>query len=103
MTLAEIRSKLVAIDPDIRHHYSTESSRDYTYWSEITRLPLTADGVHDEGWRFYVHRFTRNEFDPIARQIFDALDEDPRFAVREDRDFEPDTGYIHHIFTCEGY
>lgn len=103
MTLAEIRSKLAAVDPDIKHYFSVESARDYTYWEETRRLPFLADGVHDEGWQFTVHRFTRDEFDPLARRLFDTLDADPRTAVSHTVDFEPDTGYIHHIFTCEGY
>lgn len=103
MTLGDIRALLVGVDPDIRHYFSTETERDYSFWEETQRLPLTADDRHDEAWRFYVHRFTRDEFDPLARRLFAALDADPRTTVAHTVDFEPETGYIHHIFECEGY
>lgn len=103
MTLGEIRDLLVSVDPDIRHYFSTETQQDYTFWEETGRLPLTRDDRHAEAWRFAVHRFTRDEFDPVARRLFDALDADPRTAVIHTVDQEPDTGYIHHIYQCEAY
>ncbi|MBQ8707759.1 MAG: hypothetical protein IJ523_06720 [Succinivibrionaceae bacterium] len=103
MTLGDIRTLLVSVDPGIRHYFSTETDRDYTYWEELQRLPFVADGCHEEGWRFYVHRFTRDEFDPVARRLFETLDADPRTAVIHRVDAERETGYIHHIFECEGF
>lgn len=103
MTLGDIRTLLVSADPNIHHYFSTETDRDYTYWEETRRLPLTADDRHLEAWRFWVHRFTRSEFDPVARRIFDLLDSDPRTSVIHTTDFDLESGYIHHIFECEGY
>ena len=103
MTLNEIRTMLVAVDPANRHYFSPETAKDYTYWEETGRLPLLADNRHDEAWRFYVHRFTRDEYDPMAGRLFAALDADPRTAVSHTVDYEPDSGYIHHIFSCEAY
>ena len=101
MTLSEIRIKLAGISPDIRHYFTSETQRDYTYWEETRRLPYTADNVHEEGWRFYVHRYTRDEYDTVAADIFAALDADPAIAVSHEVDYDPDSGYIHHIFECE--
>lgn len=103
MTLSDIRTLLVSVDPGIRHYFSTETDRDYSFWEEGRRLPLMAEDRHDEAWRFYVHRFTRDEFDPVARLFFETLDADPRTTVIHTVDFEADTGYIHHIYECEGY
>lgn len=103
MTLSEIRTMLVEVDPAIRHYFSMGTGEDYTYWEEIQRLDLTADGGHEEGWHFYVHRFTKDEADPIAQALFEALDGDCRTTVIHRVDYEPDTGYLHHIFECEGY
>ena len=103
MTLGDIRTLLVSVDPGIRHYFSTEIDRDYTYWEETRRLSFMADDKHLEAWRFYVHRFTRDEFDPIAQRLFKALDADPRTTVIHRTDFEEDTGYIHHIYECEGF
>lgn len=103
MTLEDIRSLLVSVDPEIRHYFSEEPSRDYSYWEETRRLPFMADDLHEEGWRFYVHRFTRRENDPVAFALFAALEEDPGTTVAHQVDYEPESGYIHHIFECEGY
>lgn len=103
MTLSEIKALLGRADPDIRHYFSMSDAEAYTYWTETQQLALTADDKHDEGWRFYVHRFTRDENDATAAAIFSALDGDPRIAVRRRTEYERDSGYIHHIYECEGY
>ena len=103
MTKAEIRTLLVGVDPDIRHYFTTEKTKDYTYWEETQQLPTLSDDRHDEAWRFYVHRFTRNEFDDVARRLMAALDADDRITVTYAVDYEREYGWIHHIYTCEGY
>ena len=105
MTLSEIRTLLASVDPEIKHYFSAADGKNYTYWEETQRLPFMADDRHDPAdaaWRFYVHRFTKTENDPVAPALFKALDESTGIAVRWTVDFEPDTGYIHHIFECEG-
>ena len=107
MTLSEIKALLVSADPNIKHYFSMHGSEEpYSYWEEAHRLPFTADNMHqvsDQAWRFYVHRFTKTEGDTIADAIFEALDQDPRTTVIWRTDFDKDSGYIHHIFECEGY
>lgn len=103
MTLDEITAILVEVDPEIQHYFSMSDKESYSFWEERRRLPAAADGRHEEGWRFYVHHFTKTEGDPMAASFFHVLDENPRTAVRWEIDFEKDTGYIHHIFECEGF
>ena len=103
MTLQDIRTLLLEADPGIQHYFCVKENEDYSYWEETQRLGLVADDTHEEGWRFYVHRFTRTEDDPVAAAIFAALDADPRVTVIHTTDFERETGYIHHVFQCEGY
>lgn len=103
MTLGDIRTVLVGIDPHISHYFSVQEDKDYSYWEETQRLPLTSDQRHDEGWHFYVHRFTKDEFDPVARRMFEALDGNDRVTVSHTVDFDRDAMMIHHIFECEGY
>lgn len=104
MTLTEIKDLLVSAvgNEPLTHYFSMDPGHDYTYWEETQRLNLTADDVHEEAWRFYVHRFTHQEFDPVAMSLFSALDADPRVSVRHTVDYELKTGYIHHVFRCEG-
>lgn len=104
MTLTEIRDLLVTVDTGIKHYFSmSENRKAYSFWEETQRLSLMADDEHEQGWRFYVHYFTRRENDPKALAFFTALDTDPRTTVRYTVDYEEDTGYIHHIYECEGY
>lgn len=102
MTLVEIAALLGAVDPGIRFGWSMAKGEDYTYWEPTRRLPMVADDHHaEEGWAFYVHRFTRRADDPIAPALFAALDGQPNVTVGWTQAPERETGYIHHIFTCE--
>lgn len=103
MNLEDIQFFCASIDPDIRHYFTTETKKNYSYWEEINVLPLLADDHHEPAWRFAIHRFTRIERDPVVRRLFDVLENDDRIAYSYTSDFEQDTGYIHHVFTCEGY
>ena len=103
MTIADIKSLLVSVDPSVSHYFSISSQKDYTYWEETKRLPSISDDVHQEAWRFYVHRYTHLEDDPVADALFRALDADPRIAVAHTVDPIREEGIIHHIFECEGY
>lgn len=106
MTLSEIKALLVSADPNIKHYFSNESSEAYSFWEETRRLGFTAEDNHpvsDQAWRFYVHRYTKIEGDPVAAVIFETLDHDPRTTVRWIVDFDNESGYIHHIYECEGY
>lgn len=102
MTLSDIQALVASVDPEARHYFSTGKGQPYTYWEETSRLPLMSDDVHQEAWRFTVHRFTKAEDDAVAAALFAALDADPGVAVAHNVDYEPDSGYIHHIFSCEG-
>ena len=103
MTLEDIRQLVVSVDQNARHYHSMSGEDAYTYWEETQLLPFTSDDRHDEAWRFYVHRYTKNESDTLAASLFTALDTDPRVTVIYTTDYETDSGYIHHIYQCEGY
>lgn len=103
MTLEDISQLVVSVDQNARHYHSMSNEDAYTYWEEAQLLPLTSDDRHDEAWRFYVHRYTKTENDLTAATLLAALDGDPRVAVVYTTDHETDSGYIHHIYQCEGY
>ena len=103
MTLTDIRDLLVSVDPDIKHYFTDSDAPAFSYWEETRRLPMFSDDRHEQAWRFYVHRYTKAENDVMASQLFDTLDQDPRIAFQYIVDFDTDSGYIHHIYDCEGY
>lgn len=103
MTTAEIKAILVEIDPDIQRYESTKrNSAAYTVWREYNALAIFADGRHQGGIRFQVDRFTKTEDDAIANALFEALDARDDITLDYLVDYESDTGYIHHIYDCEG-
>ena len=79
MTLSEIKALLVSADPNIKHYFTMDDSEAYSFWEETRRLPFPGDDRHDpanQAWKFFVHRFTKIEGDPMAATIFEKLDED---------------------------
>lgn len=102
MTLSDLQTMLVTIVPGIKHYWIMGHGQAYTYWEETRRLPLMADDRHiEEGWVFYVHHFTRDESDTVPGTLFAGLDGKPNVTVSWEVTYEQDTGYIHHIFSCE--
>lgn len=102
MTLQDVQALLVGVDPTIEHYESTRKNADaYAVWYEFQRTGLHAGNLLPEkGWRFQVDYFTRLEYDPLAAQYETALESCPAIAYEYLVDYEPDTGYIHHIFDC---
>ena len=103
MTLSDIATLIGTTDSKARHYFSMSTDQAYTYWEETQRLSLTSDDRHDEGWRFYVHRYTKDAADSTAVTLYTTLDADPRVTVIHTVDYDADSGYIHHIYDCEGY
>lgn len=102
MTLQDIKALVLSADPSAQHYGSTDADVDYTTWREYRRLSMTSNDAHVMGWAFQIDRFTQTEFDPIAQAVEDALTAAPGVAYSYQVDYDPQTGYIHHIFDCEG-
>lgn len=60
---------------------------------------MSDDSEEEVVWTVYIDRFTKSDTDTIAPSIYTALDNAhvPFSYIIDD---EPETGYIHHIFTC---
>lgn len=103
MTLEDIRALVVSVDPTASHYDSAHRNTDaYTVWREYQRAGLSADNKRpNKSWRFQIDRFTKTENDPIAAAMEEALESNPFIAYDYQVDFEPDSGFIHHIFDCE--
>ena len=103
MKVSEIKSLLVAIDPNVqRYEHDHEGLDAYTVWQEVGRMNLFGDGEEEGSIRFQVDRFTKIEGDGIAAALLAALESRDDIAVDYLVDYERDTGYIHHIYDCEG-
>ena len=104
MTVQEIQAFVVSVDPNAGHYESTYRGSDaYTEWHEKSTMPLMGDGVHVGGIRFQIDRYTKDENDSVAAALFEALENRDDIAFEHIVDYEgPETGYIRHIFDCEG-
>lgn len=102
MTIDEIQELVVSASPQARHYFSIDTNKPYTFWEETRRLPLMSDDFHEEAWAFYVHRFTNIAHDQEAQLILRTLEADPRVTVSYSSDYDHESGYIHHIYACEG-
>ena len=102
MTCSEIKAWLITVDPTIERYESSHTGSDaYTVWRELGPAGIYADGETQGVTRFQVDRFTKTEDDATALAIWVALEGRDDIAFEYLIDFEPDTGYIHHIFDCE--
>lgn len=105
MTAADIKTLLVAVDPNVQRydHDGAGTSDAYTVWYELRPIGLYGDGEEEGTIRFQVDRFTKEEDDAIAASLKETLEGQDDIAVEYLVDYERDTGYIHHIYVCEGY
>lgn len=107
MTVREIRDLITSVDSKAKHYDCTDDvdkRRDFTVWMEYEAIIATADDVEAEaGWRFEVNRFTKQEYDPMAEALRDALQNTPGVTIRSYRvQYSQGARYIRHIFDCEG-
>lgn len=103
MTLSDIKSFVVSCDSNAGHYESAYRDRDaYTVWFEKSTLPMMGDNKHIGGIKFQIDRFTKSESDSIAAAIETALENRDDIAYEHVTSYEMDTGYIHHIYDCEG-
>ncbi len=101
MTLQEFKALLLTIDPAAKH-FQGPGSGDYTVWSEYDATYMVADdNIVAITNYIQVDRFTRHEYDPMVEAITQGLDV-YEVVLRDRRTiYEPDTGYIHHIWDVE--
>lgn len=98
--LTPFRDLLVSVDPKARKYAPVDTKGDYTTWTPGGIIRELADDADDNTTqRVYVDRYTRNDGDTIATALYDALNAN-YIPFEYERDYEADTRYIHHIFTC---
>lgn len=102
MTVQQIAALVGSADPAARHYYNPHDGENYTRWQEYERIGQAGDDDWGEGWKFQIDRYTKQEYDPIAADIEAALKKSVGVTYTYLVDYEQDSGYIHHIFDCEG-
>ena len=103
MTVRDIKALVLSAAPEANHYESARKDDSYTVWQEYRQLDFSADDEHAEAWAFEVDHFTKVEFDPIPDAIRMALAKHPGVTFKYDVIVENETGYVRHLFDCEGY
>lgn len=102
MTTQEIKALILTADSNAKRYKSSREEDAFTVWAEFERIQPPGAAYDELGWRFEIDRFTREEDDKVAASIERALSEDDRVAYTYEVTYEVETGYIRHIFVCEG-
>lgn len=103
MKVRDIQALVVSADPEAKHYTNPHDGTNYTVWMEYQRIGISSDDESGGGWRFQVDRWTKTEYDPVAEAIEQTLKNDPGVAFTYMVNYEQDSGYIRHMFDCEGY
>lgn len=100
-TLDRFEALLVSVDPEATK-YEGNGKTDYTVWHPYMRSGLYGDDTTvEELWRVQVDRFCKSDDDAVAVALLAAFDAAEDVVCAYSVDYEPETGYIHHIYTCE--
>ena len=101
MTIDQLKGILSAVDPNIRRHFTTDETENFTVWGETRRIFYHADNRNTEvGFAFSVHRYTRLEDDPMVDALYAALNGAADSTVKWETEPIPAYGYIHHTLSC---
>ena len=104
MTVQRIKDLLTSIDPKAQRyeHDGAGKADAYTVWNEVGPVGFYGDGQEEGSIHFQVDRFTKEEDEGTALALKAMLESQDDIAMDYHVDYETDTGYIHHIYDCEG-
>lgn len=101
MTLSQLKSLLLSIDPNLKKDFWNSSGENYTLWTpHHYTAELSDDRTEDAIVQVTIDRFTTDDKDDVIYQIRDSLEENN--VTQEDiiRTIEEETGYIRFILEC---
>lgn len=103
MTVQEIKTMVLSVDPKAKHYFSDKKGDAFTVWGEYQRAGQGAEDRHDYGWKFEIDRYTRDEEDTVPDMIEQILIDHPGVAYTYQVYYDHTARYIVHVFDCEGY
>lgn len=97
----KLKELILSIDPEATKFKGAKKGN-YTVWTPYGETPLMAGNRRQTvAVKVQIDRFTKDDQDEIKEALYQALDGAEFVAFIYESDYEPDTGYIHHIFDCE--
>lgn len=103
MTVQDIKTMVLSVDPKAKHYFSDKKGDAFTVWGEYQRAGQGAEDRHDYGWKFEIDRYTRDEEDTMPDMIEQILIDHPGVAYTYQVYYDHTARYIVHVFDCEGY
>ena len=103
MTVQEIKTMVLSVDPKAKHYFSDKKGDAFTVWGEYQRAGQGAEDRHDYGWKFEIDRYTRDEEDTVPDMIEQILIDHPGVSYTYQVYYDHTARYIVHVFDCEGY
>ena len=103
MTVQDIKTMVLSVDPKAKHYFSDKKGDAFTVWGEYQRAGQGAEDRHDYGWKFEIDRYTRDEEDTVPDMIEQILIDHPGVAYTYQVYYDHTARYIVHVFDCEGY
>lgn len=103
MTVQDIKTMVLSVDPKAKHYFSDKKGDAFTVWGEYQRAGQGAEDRHDYGWKFEIDRYTRDEEDTVPDMIEQILIDHPGVSYTYQVYYDHTARYIVHVFNCEGY
>lgn len=103
MTVQDIKTMVLSVDPKAKHYFSDKKGDAFTVWGEYQRAGQGAEDRHDYGWKFEIDRYTRDEEDTVPDMIEQILIDHPGVSYTYQVYYDHTARYIVHVFDCEGY
>ena len=103
MKLQDLKTMLLTIGPPVYHYFASGQTGNYILWAEDgSGSALYADDHIDRHTiQGTIDYYTKTEYDPVAKQIEDALNGSDVSWYPGPVQHEQDTGYIHHEYIWE--
>ncbi len=99
INLDNFKALLLTADPDA-DKWKGKGQGDRTIWYPSQIVKIRSDDMDDDSWlKIQVNRFTKSDSDPIVSKIYDTLTQ-AGIPFEYIVDYEEDTDFINHIFTC---
>ncbi len=98
----QFETLLLSIDPNASK-YEGNGNEAYTVWTPCGEVQVRFSNNRRSAVirKVQIDRFTKSDSDTVAAKLYATLDAVPWVTFEYVQDFEPDTGYIHHIYDCE--
>lgn len=103
MTVQDIKTMVLSVDPKAKHYFSDKKGDAFTVWGEYQRAGQGAEDRHDYGWKFEIDRYTRDEEDTVPDMIEQILIDHTGVSYTYQVYYDHTARYIVHVFDCEGY